>query len=76
MKLLVIAQRNESGFSVHACAFLGASLIDCYSGCGNAECARQVPDATECKDMVSWTRMVACYEENECFEESLKLFCR
>uniref|UniRef100_A0A6N2M4G9 Pentatricopeptide repeat-containing protein n=1 Tax=Salix viminalis TaxID=40686 RepID=A0A6N2M4G9_SALVM len=45
-------------FHGDACAFLGASLIDCYSVCGNAECARQVSDATECKDMVSWTGMM------------------
>lgn len=37
---------------------------------------KKVSDATECKDMVSWTGMVACYVENECFEESFKLFCR
>jgi hypothetical protein len=53
---------------------VATALIDCYSVCGYAECARQVSDAIECKDMVSWTGMVTCYAENECFEESLKHF--
>jgi len=85
LKLLVSAEWAKLGFSVHACvyklgfdsdAFVGTALIDCYSVCGYAECARQVFDAIEYKDMVSWTGMVACYVENECFEESLKLFSR
>uniref|UniRef100_A0A2K2BT99 DYW domain-containing protein n=1 Tax=Populus trichocarpa TaxID=3694 RepID=A0A2K2BT99_POPTR len=58
LKLLVIAECTESGFSVHACVCKLAPL--------------QVSDAIECKDMVSWTGMVTCYAENECFEESLK----
>ncbi|RXH71661.1 hypothetical protein DVH24_025162 [Malus domestica] len=29
-----------------------------------------------CKDMVVWTGMVACYAENGCSEEALKLFSR
>ncbi|KAG6781363.1 hypothetical protein POTOM_014261 [Populus tomentosa] len=85
LKLLVSAEWAKLGFSVHACvyklgfdsdAFVGTALIDCYSVCGYAECARQVFDAIEYKDMVSWTGMVACYVENEWFEESLKLFSR
>ncbi|CAK7336078.1 unnamed protein product [Dovyalis caffra] len=83
LKLLVHAEWADLGFGVHACvcklgfesnAFVGTALIDCYSVCGYAECARQVFDAIEYKDMVSWTGMVACYAENECFEESLNLF--
>ncbi|KAJ6388264.1 hypothetical protein OIU77_026777 [Salix suchowensis] len=83
LKLLVSAEWAKLGFSVHACvcklgfnsdAFVGTALIDCYSVCGYAECARQVFDAIEYKDMVSWTGMVTCYAENECFEESLKIF--
>ncbi|KAJ6695077.1 hypothetical protein OIU74_014260 [Salix koriyanagi] len=83
LKLLVSAEWVKLGFSVHACvcklgfnsdAFVGTALIDCYSVCGYAECARQVFDAIEYKDMVSWTGMVTCYAENECFEESLKIF--
>lgn len=53
----------------HANAFLGTALIDAYSVRGNVDVARHVFDDICCKDMVSWTGMVACYAENCFYEE-------
>lgn len=85
LKLLVSMDWAEMCWSIHACvykvghhsdAFVGTALIDAYSVRGNVEVARQVFDGICCKDMVSWTGMVACYAENCCYEDSLQLFCQ
>lgn len=57
-------------------AFVGTALIDAYAVCGNVDAARQVFHGISCKDMVSWTGMVACYAQNYCHEDSLLLFCK
>ncbi|KAE9607634.1 hypothetical protein Lal_00026980 [Lupinus albus] len=83
LKLLVSMDWTDMCWSVHSCvyklghqcdAFVGTALIDAYSVCGNVEVARQVFDGICCKDMVSWTGMVACYAENCCYDDSLQLF--
>lgn len=55
-------------------AFVGTALIDAFSVCGCVEFARKVFDGVICKDMVTWTGMVACFAENDCFEEALNFF--
>ncbi|XP_065858066.1 putative pentatricopeptide repeat-containing protein At5g13230, mitochondrial isoform X2 [Euphorbia lathyris] len=83
-KLLVGLELAELG-CIHACifklghdsnAFVGTALIDAYSVCGYVESSRQVFDAITCKDMVSWTGIVASYAENDRFEDSLQLFSK
>ncbi|KAJ9158936.1 hypothetical protein P3X46_024479 [Hevea brasiliensis] len=83
LKLIVGMEWEKLGYCIHACifklgldsnAFVGTALIDAYSVCGHVDSARQVFDAIACKDMVSWTGMVACYAENDHFEDSLQLF--
>ncbi|KAJ4711482.1 Pentatricopeptide repeat-containing protein [Melia azedarach] len=55
-------------------AFVGTAMVDAFSVCGFVDFAREVFDGISYKDMVSWTGMVACYAENDCFEEALKIF--
>ncbi|EEF50097.1 pentatricopeptide repeat-containing protein, putative [Ricinus communis] len=83
LKLLVSVECAELAYSLHACiyklghesnAFVGTALIDAYAVCGSVNSARQAFDAIACKDMVSWTGMVACYAENDRFQDSLQLF--
>ncbi|RDX85114.1 putative pentatricopeptide repeat-containing protein, mitochondrial, partial [Mucuna pruriens] len=85
LKLLVSMNLADTCWSVHAYvyklghqadAYVGTALIDAYSVCGNIDAARQVFNGICCKDMVSWTGMVACYAENYCHEDSLLLFCQ
>lgn len=83
LKLLVRMGWAELGCNIHACiyklgldcnAFIGTALIDAYSICRHVDIARHVFDDIICKDMVSWTGMVACYAENDYFEEAIELF--
>ncbi|OWM76257.1 putative pentatricopeptide repeat-containing protein At5g13230, mitochondrial [Punica granatum] len=83
LKLLGAMERAELGWTVHASiiklghncnAFVGTALIDVYALCGDVASAKEVFDGIVYKDMVSWTGMVTCFAENECFEEALKLF--
>ncbi|XP_051122068.1 putative pentatricopeptide repeat-containing protein At5g13230, mitochondrial [Andrographis paniculata] len=55
-------------------AFVGTSLIDAYSVFGFVEAAEKVFQEVIEKDMCCWTGMVACYAENNCFEEAFYLF--
>ncbi|OMP10154.1 hypothetical protein COLO4_04770 [Corchorus olitorius] len=83
LKVLVSMEWADLGWNLHACiyklghesnAFVGTALIDAYSVCGRVEFAREVFDGIRCKDMVTWTGMVACYAENDFFEEGLEVF--
>ncbi|XP_048326552.2 putative pentatricopeptide repeat-containing protein At5g13230, mitochondrial [Ziziphus jujuba] len=83
LKLLVRMGWAELGCNLHACiyklgldsdAFVGTALIDAYSICGHVDIARHVFDDIICKDMVSWTGMLACYAENDYFKEAVELF--
>ncbi|KAH7570557.1 hypothetical protein JRO89_XS05G0133700 [Xanthoceras sorbifolium] len=68
---------------IHACvcklghdtnAFVGTALMDAYSVFGSVDSAREVFYGIVYKDMVTWTGMIACYAENDCFLEAMKLF--
>lgn len=83
LKMLVGMGWAEPGWTMHACiwklghdsnAFVGTALIDAYSVSGHVANARKVFDGIICKDIVSWSGMVACYSENGCFEEALEAF--
>ncbi|MBA0861943.1 hypothetical protein Goshw_002821 [Gossypium schwendimanii] len=83
LKVLVSMECAELGWNLHACiyklghesnAFIGTALIDAYSVCGCVDFAREVFDGIRCKDMVTWTGMVACYAENHFFQEALEAF--
>ncbi|KAK8537248.1 hypothetical protein V6N13_042184 [Hibiscus sabdariffa] len=83
LKVLVSMECSELAWNLHACvyklghesnAFVGTALIDAYSVCGCVDFAREVFDGIRCKDMVTWTGMVACYAENDCFQEALEVF--
>ncbi|KAK7407764.1 hypothetical protein VNO78_09821 [Psophocarpus tetragonolobus] len=55
--------------------FVGTALIDAYSVSANVDAARLVFHEISCKDMVSWTGMVACYAHNHFHHDSLLHFC-
>ncbi|KAL5716046.1 hypothetical protein ACHQM5_017785 [Ranunculus cassubicifolius] len=85
LKLFVNTECAELCWHMHACiyklghdsnAFVGTALIDAYTACGFVDGAKEVFDGILDKDMVTWTGMVTCYCENECFEEALELFTK
>ncbi|XP_047320046.1 pentatricopeptide repeat-containing protein At3g09040, mitochondrial [Impatiens glandulifera] len=55
-------------------SFCEGSLIDMYAKCGRLTDARQILDASEALDNVSWTAMISGYVRVGFLEESLKLF--
>ncbi|KAM3201768.1 pentatricopeptide repeat-containing protein [Capsicum annuum] len=50
------------------------SVIDCFMRCGEVDCARQVFDEMEEKDVVSWNSMISGYVNNGRLEIALELF--
>ncbi|XP_057948894.1 putative pentatricopeptide repeat-containing protein At5g13230, mitochondrial [Malania oleifera] len=83
LKFLVSMEWAELALTIHACIyklghesnpFVGTALIDAYSVCGFVTDAREVFNGIYCKDMVSWTGMVACYANNNNFEDAMELF--
>ncbi|XP_073143217.1 putative pentatricopeptide repeat-containing protein At5g13230, mitochondrial [Henckelia pumila] len=83
LKLVVSMDLPEFGWCIHACvyklghdadAFVGTGLIDAYSICGLVDTAKEVFNGIVHRDMVSWTGMVSCYAENNCFEDALDLY--
>lgn len=55
-------------------SFCQGSLIDMYAKCGCLSDARQILDAAEDLDNVSWTAMISGYVQVGLLEEALKLF--
>ncbi|MQM18935.1 hypothetical protein Taro_051931 [Colocasia esculenta] len=53
---------------------LMTALVDMHARCGDLERARQVFDGTEGKNAVSWSAMVAGYEQASMPEEALLVF--
>ncbi|KAJ4850099.1 hypothetical protein Tsubulata_004510 [Turnera subulata] len=83
LKLVVRMELPGWGRCVHACVcklglegneVVGTALLDAYSVFGDVGCARRVFDSIAVKDIVSWSRMVACYAENDGFDDSMRLF--
>ncbi|XP_043719155.1 putative pentatricopeptide repeat-containing protein At5g13230, mitochondrial [Telopea speciosissima] len=83
LKLLVSAGSAELCWLIHACifklghdsdAFVATALIDAYSVCGLVDGAKKVFNKIAERDMISWTGMIACYAENDYFNEALELF--
>ncbi|CAH9110018.1 unnamed protein product [Cuscuta europaea] len=56
--------------------FVGTSLVDMYSKCGNMEKARHVFEEMSEKDIVSWSAMIQGYAANGLPKEALDLFYR
>ncbi|XP_019263060.1 PREDICTED: pentatricopeptide repeat-containing protein At1g08070, chloroplastic-like [Nicotiana attenuata] len=54
--------------------FLGSSLIDMYTKCGQLEDARKVFDRLLDKNAVCWTSMIAGYLQSDMFKEAIELF--
>ncbi|PHT35228.1 hypothetical protein CQW23_27028 [Capsicum baccatum] len=50
------------------------SVIDCFMRCGEVDCARQVFEEMEEKDVVSWNSMISGYVNNGRLEIALELF--
>ncbi|XP_022138437.1 pentatricopeptide repeat-containing protein At4g15720 [Momordica charantia] len=51
-----------------------SSLIDMYGKCNDVVRARRVFDSMACKNIVSWTSMIATYAQNAHGDDALKLF--
>lgn len=54
--------------------FVGGSLVDMYSKCGNIDEARKVFDTLPNRDAVVWHTMIAGYAVHECIAPALELF--
>ncbi|EFJ12778.1 hypothetical protein SELMODRAFT_16715, partial [Selaginella moellendorffii] len=54
--------------------FLGNLLIKLYGKCGAVEDAREIFFQMPCRDVVSWTGMIALHSNEGCFKESLDLY--
>ncbi|OMO77445.1 hypothetical protein COLO4_25161 [Corchorus olitorius] len=63
---------SRSGFDSNA--FVGASLVELYSKCGNLDYAVKVFEGSIDKDVVLWSAMIAGYGIHGQGGESLKLF--
>ncbi|KAL6319576.1 hypothetical protein AAG906_014252 [Vitis piasezkii] len=61
-----------SGFVLDV--FVGSSLIDMYSKCGQIEDARKVFDRIPHRNTVCWTSMIAGYAQSDLFKEAIELF--
>ncbi|GAV73138.1 PPR domain-containing protein/PPR_2 domain-containing protein, partial [Cephalotus follicularis] len=53
---------------------VSSSLIDMYGKCEDVEGARRVFDLMECRNVVSWTSMIAAYAQNAKGDEALEIF--
>lgn len=62
----------ESGFQSDK--FVGTALIDMYVKCGSLEDAREVFDALQQRDLVTWTSLISGYAQHGHAEKALHLF--
>ncbi|EXB74809.1 hypothetical protein L484_023553 [Morus notabilis] len=53
---------------------LCSTLVDMYGKCDDVDGARRVFDAMRCRNVVSWTTMIATYGQNARGHEALQLF--
>ncbi|CAI0551823.1 unnamed protein product [Linum tenue] len=54
--------------------YVGNTLINMYAVCGCLEEAAKVFDEMPERDLVSWSALVSCYEQNERYDEALRKF--
>ncbi|KAK9293075.1 hypothetical protein L1049_021059 [Liquidambar formosana] len=54
--------------------YMGSALVDMYSKCGSVECARQVFDGMNERNIVSWNSLITCYEQNGPADKALEIF--
>ncbi|KAL6991505.1 hypothetical protein U1Q18_009618 [Sarracenia purpurea var. burkii] len=54
--------------------FVGSSLIDMYSKCGDVDLARQFFDEMPFKNTVTWNEMIHGYAQNGCGDEAVTLY--
>lgn len=54
--------------------YVGTSLVDMYSKCGDVDGARQFFDMMPCKDLVTWNEMIHGYAQNGQGENAIDLF--
>jgi pentatricopeptide repeat protein len=64
----------KTEFELHV--FVGSVLIAMYNKCRSIDNARQVFDKMCKQDVITWTTMIAGYNENGHGEEALKLLCQ
>lgn len=77
------AEDLATGKSIHChliCAGLlrdvrvGTSIVDMYSKCGRADCAREVFEDLQERSLVSWNALIVGYSQNGYGFEAVKLF--
>ncbi|KAI5667619.1 hypothetical protein M9H77_17472 [Catharanthus roseus] len=54
--------------------YINSAVTDMYGKCGKISAARKMFDKLEIRNVVSWTSIMAAYSQNECYEQTLKLF--
>ncbi|CAM8901353.1 unnamed protein product [Rhodiola kirilowii] len=64
----------KTGFECHV--YVGSSLIDMYSNCGQLEGSRKIFEGVEKKDVVCWNTMIRGFGMNGLGGEALDLFCQ
>ncbi|KAK6914951.1 DYW domain [Dillenia turbinata] len=64
------AIKSEFGFKVS----VDNALIQMYSSAGNWKEAEKIFCRIECKDVVSWTSMISCYESNGLPEKAVEAY--
>ncbi|XP_022930461.1 pentatricopeptide repeat-containing protein At4g15720 [Cucurbita moschata] len=83
IKACSILSNLRDGEKFHACmeifgyggnVVVCSSLIDMYGKCNDVIRARRVFDSMSCKNIVSWTSMIAAYAQNAHGDDALKLF--
>ncbi|PKA64338.1 Pentatricopeptide repeat-containing protein [Apostasia shenzhenica] len=62
----------QSGFERHISVV--TAILDMYAKCGDLDMARLVFDDADCKDVVCWTAMIACYGYHGLGNESVCIF--